>query len=278
MDIIRSILEMSLEWVSRAAAVPVAYAAEDRVPVNTRANPLLEFGLHTSGSESVLDVAGVRRRSVPGDFCLLNAHFGNHGTPRQQWGFWCVSLDARECPDAAAIGRAPLLEVVHLRQSARVLAQFEEVGRAYKRRLETREHRLKAEVLRLLCELYENCGYVSTPPVTSPACQAALDFMSEHQADPRLGLPRIARAASLSVAQLCRVFHRDVGASPMKHLTRLRTEHARDLLRKTTMNVGEVARTVGFNDPLHFSRVFRRYVGVPPSELRRGPVSPPRVV
>lgn len=270
MDRIRGILEMALDWVSRLEAVPVAYAAEDRVPVNTRASPLLEFGLHTAGSESVIDVVGVRRVSVPGDICVLNAHFGNRGTPQRQWGFWCVSLDVRECPDLS-LAQAPLLEVAHLRHPARVLAQFEEVGRVYKHALETRSYRLKAEVLSLLCEIYENCGYVSTPPVTSPACQAALDYLDEHQADPQLCLPRLARAASLSVAQLCRVFQHQVGVSPMKHLTRLRLARASDLLRKTTMNVGEVAHAVGFNDPLHFSRVFRRYAGSPPSDLRRGP-------
>jgi AraC-like DNA-binding protein len=269
MDKIRGILEMALDWVSLAETVPVAYAAEDRVPVNTRASPLLEFGLHSLGAESLLEVGGLRRESRAGDVCVLNAHYGNRGTPRQHWGFWCVSLDTRTCPDAA-IGQAPLLELAHLRHPARVLAQFEEVGRLYKHGAETRGYRLKAEVLRLLAELYENCGYVSTPPVSSAACQAALDFMDEHQADPGRSLPRLARAASLSVAQLCRVFQRDLGASPMKHLTRLRLERARDLLRKTTLNVGEVAHAVGFNDPLHFSRVFRRYAGAPPRDLRRG--------
>lgn len=272
MDRIRVILEMALDWVSRAEEVPVAYAAEDRVPVDTRPAPLLEFALHTSGSESLIEVAGLRRTSVAGNLVILNAHFGNRGTPRRQWGFWCLSLDDRTCPDQT-LGRAPLLEVAPLRHPARVLAQLEEVGRVYTHGAETRAYRLKAEVLRLLAELYENCGYASRPPVTSPACQAALDYMDEHLADASLDLPRIGRAASLSVAQLCRVFQRDVGASPMKHLTRLRVARARDLLRKTTLNVSEVARTVGFTDPLHFSRVFRRHEGTPPSVGRRGLVA-----
>lgn len=260
---------MALDWVSREETVPVAYAAEDRVSVHTRPAPLLEFALHSSGSESLIEVAGLQRTSVPGDLVVLNAHFGNRGTPRRQWGFWCVSLDDRSCPDRG-LARAPLLEVAHLRHPARVQAQFEEVGRVYTHGAETRSYRLKAEILRLLAELYENRGYASRPPVTSPACQAALDYMDEHLADATLDLPRIGRAASLSVAQLCRVFQRDVGTSPMRHLTRLRVARARDLLRKTTLNVGEAARTVGFTDPLHFSRVFRRYAGAPPSAARRG--------
>jgi AraC-like DNA-binding protein len=269
MDRIRTVLEMALDWVSCVETVPVAYAAEDRVPVNTRPAPLLEFALHTTGSESLIEVAGLRRSSLPGDLVVLNAHFGNRGTPRRQWGFWCVSLDARTCPDAG-IARGPFVEVAHLRHPPRVQAQFEEVGRVYTHGSETRGYRLKAETLRLLAELYENCGYASRPPVTSPACQAALDFMDERLPEAGLDLARIARAASLSVAQLCRVFQREVGTSPMKHLARLRVARARDLLRKTTLNVSETAQAVGFSDPLHFSRVFRRQTGLPPSLVRRG--------
>ncbi|NLF15804.1 MAG: helix-turn-helix transcriptional regulator [Lentisphaerae bacterium] len=268
MDKMREMLEVALDWVNRLPEVPVAYAAEDRVPVHTRASPLLEFTLHASGSESLIEVAGLRRRSRPGDFALMDAHFGNRGTPRGQWGFWCLSLDAATWP-GPTLSRSPVLEAVSLRHPARVLAQFDEVGRVYKRHTETRSCRLKAEVLRLLCDLYEDCGFASRPAVASPSCQAALDAMDERQADPALDLACLARAASLSVAQLCRRFQREVGASPMRHLNRLRIERACDLLRKTTLNVGEVAHAVGFSDPLHFSRVFRRQVGLPPSAWRR---------
>lgn len=268
MDKMRKMLEVALDWINRLPEVPVVYAAEDRVPVRTRASPLLEFTLHSAGSESLVEVAGLRRRSLPGDFALMNAHFGNRGTPRGQWGFWCVSLDAATWP-GPALARSPMLEAVSLRRPARVLAQFEEVGRVYKRHIETRPYRLRAEVLRLLCDLYEECGFASRPAVASPACQAALDVMDDRQADPALSLAHLARAASLSTAQLCRLFQRQVGASPMRHLNRLRVERACDLLRKTTLNVAEVAHAVGFNDPLHFSRVFRRQVGMPPSAWRR---------
>ena len=44
---------------------------------------------------------------------------------------------------------------------------------------------------------------------------------------------------------------------------------ARELLLDLDMPIGEVAAECGYDDPLYFSRVFRRTVGVSPSEYRR---------
>jgi AraC-like DNA-binding protein len=41
------------------------------------------------------------------------------------------------------------------------------------------------------------------------------------------------------------------------------------MLRDTMMPISEIYERVGFNDPAHFGRQFRKYYGVPPSEYRR---------
>jgi AraC family transcriptional regulator of arabinose operon len=48
----------------------------------------------------------------------------------------------------------------------------------------------------------------------------------------------------------------------------LRMREARRLLVETDLTVAEVARKVGFEDPLYFSRCFRHLTGVPPSHYR----------
>jgi AraC-like DNA-binding protein len=49
----------------------------------------------------------------------------------------------------------------------------------------------------------------------------------------------------------------------------LRMEEARRLLRETKTSVIDVALEVGYTDPSHFARLFRRETGLPPSEYRR---------
>ncbi len=51
-------------------------------------------------------------------------------------------------------------------------------------------------------------------------------------------------------------------------------EEAALLLRTTSLRASEVARTVGYADPLYFSRVFRATFGVPPSRYAKGQLRP----
>ena len=54
------------------------------------------------------------------------------------------------------------------------------------------------------------------------------------------------------------------------YLIRLRIETAAHRLRSNGASVLEVACSVGFNDPSHFARLFRRHMGVTPTAYRNG--------
>jgi AraC-like DNA-binding protein len=79
----------------------------------------------------------------------------------------------------------------------------------------------------------------------------------------------LSRAAHVSGEHLRRLCHRELGRSPMAHLTSLRVERAQELLRSTTDKLEVIAREVGYRSALVFARAFRRWVGCSPSEYRR---------
>ena len=54
----------------------------------------------------------------------------------------------------------------------------------------------------------------------------------------------------------------------MPYLLQMRLNRARNLLMHNELSVKEVAFMTGFNDPLYFSRVFRKKFGGPPTEAR----------
>lgn len=64
------------------------------------------------------------------------------------------------------------------------------------------------------------------------------------------------------------VFRKVMGRTPAAYITFLRMMKARELLQDLDMPISEVARECGYDDPLYFSRVFRRTVGVSPSDYR----------
>lgn len=78
----------------------------------------------------------------------------------------------------------------------------------------------------------------------------------------------MAAAAGMGRAAFSKMFHRQMGMAPHEWLTRARMEAAAMLLRTTMKPVHEVAEEVGYDDPFHFSRVFRRHAGVSPRQYR----------
>jgi len=98
----------------------------------------------------------------------------------------------------------------------------------------------------------------------------AVHFMSERLAEP-LTLARIAEVAKLSPSRFNAVFRRETGSAPLAHFQRLRLQKARALLERTQLGIAEVGRAVGYDDPLYFSRVFRKATGLAPRDWRRNP-------
>ena len=263
----QKIIAACADWVSTQPAIPLAYAAEDHNPVRTARHPYLEFGLHSGGGPATIGVAGESVRSRPGSLTVLNASFGNRGDPDEAWSFWCISLNLTGAPEPLRSWlAAPLLVNVPLSDPPRAADAFLRLTRQFHLRGGLHAIRLKSDFLGFLAELHENIGAAGAGD--NRAWHKALDYLYRHYAESDLALTAIARAAALSTSQLCRVFRAECGTTPMKYLTRVRVGRAGDLLRKTNQSIKEVAAAVGFADALHFSRVFRRYQGLPPVAFR----------
>ena len=78
-----------------------------------------------------------------------------------------------------------------------------------------------------------------------------------------------ARQVGVSRSYLYRAFQAEFGCSPSAYLTRYRMQRAKQLLRHSALPISMVAVSVGFEDPLYFSRVFRGETGFSPTEYRK---------
>ncbi|RCK71486.1 helix-turn-helix domain-containing protein [Desertihabitans brevis] len=95
-----------------------------------------------------------------------------------------------------------------------------------------------------------------------------LEHIDAHLAED-LDVQDLARVAHLSASRLSHLFSAQVGSPPLRHLDAQRMELAAELLELTSQPVAEVARRVGYGDPLYFSTRFRRRHGVSPTRYRR---------
>lgn len=78
-----------------------------------------------------------------------------------------------------------------------------------------------------------------------------------------------ARRIGLSLSSLRRAIRRSGGCSPKEYVLRVRLNRAKELLAESDLQVSEIARKVGHDDPAYFTRMFTRRTGIAPSAFRR---------
>lgn len=69
----------------------------------------------------------------------------------------------------------------------------------------------------------------------------------------------------LSKTQMFRLFKKETGYTPVDYRNKLRIKKAQQLLLDGESTMGEISEMLGFENVYYFSRIFKKYVGIPPS-------------
>jgi AraC-like DNA-binding protein len=115
------------------------------------------------------------------------------------------------------------------------------------------------------------------PPASLSALNASVHRDAAERADAVLAAEchrpltrrEVARAVSISEPHLARLFKAATGRTLGQRLTEHRVARAKALLLETARSVTDIAGEVGYASFSHFALVFRRAVGVTPSDYRR---------
>lgn len=83
-------------------------------------------------------------------------------------------------------------------------------------------------------------------------------------------LATMAAHCGIRRTQLCKIFHKLTGSTPMEFLSRIRVEHAKTLLRRSDTKVIDVAFECGYSSSQYFANNFKHATGVTPSAYRKG--------
>ncbi|MGN0395793.1 MAG: helix-turn-helix domain-containing protein, partial [Coprococcus sp.] len=73
----------------------------------------------------------------------------------------------------------------------------------------------------------------------------------------------------MSKYQICHLFSKYLGTSPLQYLNHLRLEQAKKLLLISEHSIHEISSTVGFDNYNHFIRLFKREYGLTPAVFRQ---------
>ena len=111
-------------------------------------------------------------------------------------------------------------------------------------------------------------GDVSEDAGTPEVISEAKLYMSQHFTDPNLMLQDVAKAVGMSNSRFSTVFSQQTGQTFTEYLIYLRLNKAKEMLKTTTIKSSNIARESGYNDSHYFSYIFKKNVGMTPSEYR----------
>ncbi|MDR2257989.1 MAG: response regulator [Treponema sp.] len=94
----------------------------------------------------------------------------------------------------------------------------------------------------------------------------AITFIREHYAE-TVQLGSAAEAAQVTPAYLSRLFSEYLKTNFIDYLTELRLEKGEKLIRESGKSIKEIAYAVGYQDPNYFSKIFKKFRGLSPTEF-----------
>jgi two-component system response regulator YesN len=103
----------------------------------------------------------------------------------------------------------------------------------------------------------------------SAIIEKSREYIGERYSDSAISLNSVADYVGLSPNHFSTVFSQETGETFIEFLTSTRLKKAGELLRTMVTRSSEIAYMVGYNDPHYFSYVFKKNMGVSPSDYRR---------
>ena len=95
-----------------------------------------------------------------------------------------------------------------------------------------------------------------------------LKYVTENMGNPDLKIDDIAEAMGMSRSMLYAKIKQSVSMTPIDFVRHIRIMRASELLQQTDDTLASISFEVGFSDPKYFSKVFKKEMGIVPSEYR----------
>ncbi len=226
---------------------------------------LIYHGSMTVSINGVPVVAGSNSATLlfPGDeeyFC-----FSKTGETHHAWLH--LALPALASPISERIQRLP--HVIPL--SAPMHALMDHLLELRTSPLPTAQEMMKTVSVELLWRFVgeaEQLSLNNQERLRSELVERAKEYVFAHLHE-ELTLTHLTCSASLSSAHLTRLFHSQVGQTPMEYVWQQRVKRGVELLEFTGLTVEQIALRCGFKTSYHFSRRVKAVTGRTPTQIRR---------
>ncbi|WP_017470774.1 response regulator transcription factor [Amphibacillus jilinensis] len=132
--------------------------------------------------------------------------------------------------------------------------------------LRKQEQQEKSEVIAKIVD--DKVVHLHTDDTYSRSVKQAVAYI-ESSFSEEITLKKVAAHVHLNPSYLSTLFKEELNVSFTDYLTRIRIQHAKQLLLTTDLNVTEIAEKVGYHTPKYFNKVFKELEKKTPSAFRK---------
>lgn len=128
------------------------------------------------------------------------------------------------------------------------------ITKAFKTTDDIDESDLMSKMLNGITKYYDYTGFIK-------------EYVKENYMN-EISFLDLAKVCHVSRSHLSALFKKEVGCSFPEYLVNFRIHKAAKLLKEENLRVSEVAELVGYQDVAHFSKIFKKYMGVSPKTVK----------
>ncbi len=159
----------------------------------------------------------------------------------------------------------------------RDVAQNEKIGALFKKLFSTWVGKNDGYYFASLSILYKIFSEMQSKNFVSgrhyERIKPAVDYIHEHFSQDDISVGALAAMCGMGESYFQRLFKEKYGMPPKRYISQLKVNHACELLRMERYNVSQVAEMSGFSDVYFFSRQFKSYIGITPTEFMKKYIS-----
>lgn len=132
------------------------------------------------------------------------------------------------------------------------------------------ELKIIKNLLSLYDEIYQNIDdnlLTSSSAINNLKVKRLIDFINENYNN-KIKIDDVAHKLGICRSEVCKLFRDELHTTFTEYISKLRIEHAIELLNSSEANITQISEFVGFSSPSYFTETFKKFFNISPLEYK----------